>query len=170
MGNSNILQVIKQAAVEAVNTTNPTGIMFGTVENVSPLKINVEQKMTLTKEFLILTHNVIDYDVDMTVDHATDSTAIDANHNHTAESSGSVNVTNDLKTNKPDTTISGSITATTQVTTSIAGVSIGLTHNHTYTGKKRFRVHNGLKKGDNVVLIQVQGGQKFIVLDKVVSV
>jgi len=41
------------------------------------------------------------------------------------------------------------------------------THSHAYTGTKAFTVHNKLKAGDNVVLLRVQGGQKFVILDVV---
>ncbi len=39
-------------------------------------------------------------------------------------------------------------------------------HNHAYTGKKTFRVHNELAVGDNVLLGRCEGGQKYIVLDR----
>ena len=123
----NLIEIIKQAAIEAVAASNPCAIMFGTVTSISPLKINVEQKLTLTEAQLILTHNVVDYDLEMTVDHETDYT-----------SGGS-------------------------------GSSAFALHNHTYKGKKVFKVHNGLKVNDDVILVQMQGGQKFIVLDKVVK-
>lgn len=40
-------------------------------------------------------------------------------------------------------------------------------HNHDYKGKKKIMVHNGLKVGEEVILLQVQGGQRYIVLDRV---
>lgn len=42
-------------------------------------------------------------------------------------------------------------------------------HNHDYTGVKTFKVLNGLKAGEKVMMIRMQGGQRFIVLDRVVS-
>lgn len=82
----NLIQIIKKAAVEAVEASNPTKVLFGTVTNANQLAIKVEQKFTITKEFIVLTESV----------------------------------------------------------------------------KK-----NGLSVGNKVVLLQEQGGQKFIVLDKV---
>lgn len=41
------------------------------------------------------------------------------------------------------------------------------THNHSYTGTKAFTVHLKLSAGEKVILLRVQGGQKFIVLDRV---
>lgn len=40
-------------------------------------------------------------------------------------------------------------------------------HNHDYQGRKKFLVHNGLQVGEEVILLQVQGGQRYIVLDRV---
>ena len=40
-------------------------------------------------------------------------------------------------------------------------------HQHSYQGKKKFKVHNGLKTGEEVILMQVSGGQKYIVVDRI---
>lgn len=43
----------------------------------------------------------------------------------------------------------------------------GEIHDHNYKGKKKFKVHNGLKSGEEVILMQVSGGQKYIVVDRI---
>ena len=40
-------------------------------------------------------------------------------------------------------------------------------HKHAISGIKLVTIHNGLAVGDEVILLQQQGGQKYIVLDKV---
>ena len=40
-------------------------------------------------------------------------------------------------------------------------------HKHAYVGKKTFKVHNALKAGEKVLLIRVQRGKKFVVIDRV---
>lgn len=40
-------------------------------------------------------------------------------------------------------------------------------HNHNYRGRKKIIMHNALCVGEYVHLAQVQGGQKYIVLDRV---
>lgn len=42
-------------------------------------------------------------------------------------------------------------------------------HTHAYAGTKAFRVHRGLSVGEQVLLLRADGGQKFIVLDRVVT-
>ncbi len=113
-----MVELIKSAAMGAVNDSKPMSVLFGKVVSTSPVKIFVEQKLTLNEAQLIFTNNVRDYDLEMTVEHFT-------------EESNS--------------------------------------HVHPYKGKKKFRVHNGLVAGDEVIMLQMQGGQKFVVLDKVVN-
>jgi hypothetical protein len=40
-------------------------------------------------------------------------------------------------------------------------------HKHEYKGKKKFKVYNALKSGEEVILLQVAGGQKYIVIDRI---
>ncbi len=121
----NLNEVLKQLALETYVATQPSGIYFGTVISSSPLKISVDQKLTLTEKHLILTTLVQDFSVNMTVDHKTEN-----------KSGGS-------------------------------GDSSFASHNHDYKGTKSFRVHLALKVGEKVMLIRVQGGQKYIVLDRI---
>lgn len=39
-------------------------------------------------------------------------------------------------------------------------------HNHSYIGRKKITIHNGLSVGESVILIQQSGGQEFIVLSR----
>lgn len=111
-----LVESMKKAALDAIEASYPATVMFGVVIGVNPLWINVEQKMTLGRAQLVLTRNVTEYTVEMTVDHWTD--------------------------NEND-------------------------HLHAYKGKKAFQVHHNLKVNDEVVLLRMQGGQKFVVLDRI---
>ena len=87
---SGIIPIIKKAAVDAVNSTQPVQFVFGTVTSVSPTKVQVTPKLTLGAGNLV-----------------------------------------------------------------IAG---------------RLSGSNSLEKGDSVILARMQGGNKYIVLDKAVNV
>lgn len=39
-------------------------------------------------------------------------------------------------------------------------------HKHEYKGRKKIIIHQGLKAGEEVILLKVQGGQAYIVLDR----
>lgn len=53
-----LLKVIKQAGVEAGSAAGPVTVCFGKVISASPLKVLVDQKMTLGTAQLVLTRNV----------------------------------------------------------------------------------------------------------------
>lgn len=171
---ASLTELIKQAAIEAVGASNPTAFYFGTVTSTSPLIINVEQKMDLTEEFLILTRAVKDYEVEMTVDHKTDSVSLDANHSHNATVNSTVDGTCDVQiqntvtpnTTKVESKATSTLDINADVDVDIDTRNINLSHSHSYSGKKKFTVHNGLKKGEKVILIRMQGGQQFVVLDR----
>lgn len=99
-----MIQIIKKAAIEAVEASNPTKLLYGTVKSISPLTIKIDQKFTIPEEFLVLTKNVRDYKVKMSVN---------------------------------------------------GGI------------EQEYTVKNSLKAGDKVILLREQGGQKYIVIDKV---
>ena len=46
------------------------------------------------------------------------------------------------------------------------GSAAAVEHAHPYKGQKKFRVHNGLKMGEKVVLLRCDGGQQYIVLGR----
>lgn len=116
-----LVMLIKQAAVEAVNAKDPMSLKIGEVVSVSPLKISINQKITIPSSQLLLTNAVRDYTVCMTVNHSTENASGDD---------------------------------------SLAS------HTHKYVGNKKFMVHLGLKTGEKVILLRCDGGQKFIVLDR----
>lgn len=109
LDSNDLLNIIKTASRNAVEESQPANICFGKVTSASPLKILVEQKMTLGKAQLVLSRNVTDFVTDIIINPSTSST------------------------------------------------------------KQEMKIFNGLKTGDEVILIRQQGGQKYIVLDRVVN-
>ncbi|HBJ12457.1 MAG TPA: hypothetical protein DDY53_03925 [Clostridiales bacterium] len=109
----------------------------------------------------MLTKNVTDYTVDVTIDWKTDDKTLNANHSYTANADISVN--SSISPN-PD---NEKITNTVQSSIEVAEKSINLSHSHDIRGKKKMTVHNALKKDDVVILIQKRGGQEYIVIDKI---
>lgn len=122
---NSFLENVKRAAIEAVDASKPFAFILGKVTSIAPLKVQIDQKLTLTAAQLILTNAVRDYTVYMTVDHQTGST-------------------------------SGGI-----------GDASFASHSHSYSGQKAFKVHLALKVGEQVLLLRADGGQKFIIIDRV---
>ncbi|HIS78438.1 MAG TPA: DUF2577 domain-containing protein [Candidatus Caccousia stercoris] len=54
------VELVKRAAVEAVQAKKPLELRFGSVSGVSPLSVKVEEKLALTSEFLIVPQRLSD--------------------------------------------------------------------------------------------------------------
>lgn len=130
----NVVELVKRAAVEAVEQGKPVYLLFGEVISASPLKIQVDQKSIYTEKMLVLTRNVTDYEVDMTVSHQ----SVVITHGHPVT----------------DTYTGG-------------GIANEIDHNHPIKGRKKYMVHNALIEGDWVLLGRIQGGKRFVVLDRI---
>lgn len=63
----NVVELVKKAALEAVEASKPVHLLYGQVISVTPLKIQVDQKTIYTEKMLVLTRNVTDYETDVTV-------------------------------------------------------------------------------------------------------
>lgn len=143
-----LVESMKRAALDAVRSANPTAILFGEVVGVNPLQISVEQRMVLDESFLVIPQRMTDHDMSVSVQWHTGSalgTHQHAIHQQATESSG-------------DPAHVHQINGTT--------VSANLNHGHTIEGIKTMRVHAGLRMGEKVLLIRQEGGQKYIVLDR----
>ena len=161
---SSLGEVIKKMAVGANDANAPTSVLFGTVTSVEPLEITVEQKLKLTEEFLVLTKNVKDYTVNVTMDWNTETTSLNANHSHSTEVNSNISVSSDIYPNDNNQKITNNVTG--EISVSVEQKNINLKHKHSIKGTKSIMVHNALKINDNVILIQQQGGINFVVLDK----
>lgn len=63
---SNPNEAIKKIALQAVENSKPMTLQRGIVVRIDPLEITVEQRLLLSREFLILTDAVRNYSVDIT--------------------------------------------------------------------------------------------------------
>lgn len=100
-----LLQVMKQSAKETGDATRPVQVCYGKVTSEDPLKIQVDQKITLGKAQLVLTRSVTDYEIFYSIPPSTE--------------------------------------------------------------RYKRKILNALKADEEVVLLRQQGGQKYIVLDRV---
>lgn len=158
---ASLIDAIKKISQGAEEASAPCNVLYGVVTSVSPLEITVEQKLKLTSEFLILTKNVKDYSVDVSIEWDTESKSLNANHSHTANAN--VSVSSSISPNADNQ----KITNTVQSSVSVEEKKISLSHSHSISGKKKMTIHNALKKNDVVILIQKRGGQEYIVIDKI---
>ena len=147
---TDFLNSIKKAAMDAIEASQPSDFCYGKVTSTSPLKILVEQKMTLGSAQLVLTRNVTDFTTLVTVDWKTESALNYHSHRVDIDSEGDGDPSHSHK---------------------VSGLTDGtnLEHIHNLIGKKSIIVHNALQIGDEVILLKKKGGQKYLVLDRVVK-
>lgn len=112
-----LANLIRQASLGAIEAGQPVAVMFATVTKVDPLEVNVEQRFTLTSDFLIVPESLARYEVDIS-------------HTHSAPG--------------------------------------GSTGGMQPVEASKIVVRKGLEVGDKVMLLRIQGGRQFVVLDKVV--
>lgn len=151
MKKDTLLSLIKEAALGAVNAQKPTSYFYGTVISISPLKVQLSTNLILEKEFLVVPKSLTDYEINIEMDCSTETMFTDTKHTH------EVNYT-DKYTSSGD--------EENKTVTSETG-SFDNTHSHKIKGTKTIVIYNALKINDKVILAQVQGGQDFIILDKV---
>lgn len=95
-----MVELVKQIADGTSRAGQPVAVLLGTVTKTNPLEVNVEQRLTLSEDFLLVTERVTRYE--QTV------------------------------------------------------------------GNTTIVIRPGLVAGDTVLLLRVQGGQRYVVMDKVV--
>lgn len=55
---ASLIEIIKKAAVDAVAASKPMSVVYGKVLSTSPLRIQVDQRLTLDDDFIVLTQTV----------------------------------------------------------------------------------------------------------------
>ena len=135
-----LIEIMKQASLDAMNNSQMCDLRYGTVVSTSPLKVKITNLMTIPSSLLVVPNHLTDYKVDCTITHpslsasgTTESSTELANeeapmsqHTHT------FNVTSDEQQSRSTVTI-----------------------------------HNALKTGDKVALLRKQGGQSYFILDRI---
>lgn len=58
LNSEDLLAAIKQAAMDAVRASKPADVVTGTIVNLNPLTIQIDQKTLLTENFLIVPHEI----------------------------------------------------------------------------------------------------------------
>lgn len=94
LNNVDLLNTFKKVALEAVNTSQPSDFCFGKVTSAKPLKILVEQKMTLGTAQLVLPKNLTDYTVPVTLGW---NTELYEGHKHQIQGSKTITIHNALQ-------------------------------------------------------------------------
>lgn len=58
-----LLTTIKQAAVAAVNASNPLTVMFAAITKINPLEVLVDQRFALDADFLVIPESLTEQSI-----------------------------------------------------------------------------------------------------------
>ena len=174
-----LVRLIKRAALEAVEAEKPAAVCFGRVVSAAPLKISVEQRLTLGENQLILTEAVKNHYADVYFSGFTNTDAfMNAAHSHIiskaegggeggSRSDAASGNREDISENREDilgNREGGSENEHEELTCD--GGDLDTRHRHGFSGRKRIMIYNGLREGEKVILLRAEGGQRFIVIDR----
>lgn len=146
------VEAMKEAARKTVDESSPFSFVIGKVTSVEPeLKIQIEQRLTLGSKQLILTNAVRDYYVKLTTVGETLNQQDGKEHN--TEYEENLALTNGVEA----------------VANAAPGTNYDFfaKHRHDYKGDKWWKVNLKLQAGESVLLLRTDGGQKYIVLDRI---
>ncbi len=144
-----LVGAVKAAALAATDAAKPVQLCFGRVITEAPLQISVEQKMVLGEAQLALCRQVTEYETEITGENVKDFYYVQG-----AKSVLSVS---------PPAGRGDRRKIPTWDTSAVRPVDPPHVH---AVGKIRIIVHNALKAGEQVVLLRMQGGQKYLVVDR----
>lgn len=119
-----LVKAIRQVSNETTEAQGPVNICYGRVLSSSPLSVLVDQKLTLGAAQLVLTRNVTDYEIQLSMERQEfelEENAQGSNYQVSAD-------------------------------------------------RQWVQIHNALVAGEEILLLRQQGGQKYIIIDRVVSV
>ena len=139
---SGLLDIMKRAAIDANEASQPTDLRFGTVTSVTPLSVQITNQMTIPQSLLVLPIHLTDYTVPVTFNWTTE-TAGDHDHSYSGTDSEEDSYSGNVDNNGNHT------------------------HQVVSDESKTITIHNALKVGDKVALIRKQGGQAFYILDQI---
>lgn len=135
-----LLDIIKQTALEVFQSTNPVNILYGTVIESKPLKIEVNSNFILTEEFLLVSE-------------------------HLTRHERKVSIQYDYPKTWTRNEIGDSQRVTSSKRNNIGSGEVPPYENFDINYAKII-FEDGLKIGDKVILHRVQGGQKYYVSDR----
>jgi hypothetical protein len=160
--------LLRKIVSESVKASGSTGVLFGVVDSENPLIIKVGDKLTLKERHLQLTNAVRDHYVFLEA--YDNSDAFIGNFSASGGASGGQSDPYHVTENNTQDMVhthgySDNIEGVPTSSTTAEQTTTNTDHDHHYKGGV-FKVKLGLKKGENVILIRIQGGQKFLVLDR----
>ena len=141
-----LIEIMKIAAMDAIENSKPSDLKFGTVISINPLKVMVNNNFILPESLLVVPEHLTDYSMLTNVGNDTNST----------DATSSVNMFVTGETLMITTTNNVAVVDDDDVSEPVDNVD-----------ERTLTVYNSLNVGDNVVLLRNQGGTSYLILDRI---
>ena len=89
-----LIEVMKRAALDAIQNAQMCDLRFGKVVSVSPLKVQVTSQFTIPESLLIVPEHLTDYKVEVQIDWTTGNAD---SHTHAVNGTKTMTIKNALK-------------------------------------------------------------------------
>lgn len=141
-----LAEAIKQLSQQQSDGTYPVAILFGTITGVKPVVLKIDNQV-YGSDFVVIPQHLTDYKVSVNVSGGFSGKTSSTTHTHSGGQHD------------------GHTDGTGEHTHS------GGSHSHEISSFSMsgsvMTVHNALKVGDKVIVARQNGGQKFVILDRI---
>lgn len=141
LDSNDFIKTIKKMVLETLENTKPCDYVFGEVTKLDPITVKIEQNLTLSGNALLIPNSLTDYTVKVSVEVEVEETSTNITLKEEIDEEATLH-THELEEEA---------------------------HTHKIEGQKEIIIHNSLKIGEKVILIRQKGGQKFLILDRVIT-
>lgn len=163
-----LVKVMKQAAQKANPETNSTDLLYGVVQSVKPLVVLVDNRLSLTEEFLILSPFCYKaaFDIEVGSHNHTVSISTISAEDHVHSSPDVVVKAHKHKVEDKDSTEAGAISLKGNKTDQAGGFSITPKASCGQAGAHTIHVTlwDDLEVADKLVMLRVAKGQAYMIL------
>lgn len=144
-----LIEIMKIAALDAMENNKPTDLRFGTVTSVDPLKVMISNDFILPESLLIVPEHLTDYSVLANVGNSTGD--------NTPSGSSSIDIRVEGET----------LIINTNVINTVSTIDEDDIESVDPVDDRTLTMYNGLQVDDNVVLLRNQGGSSYLILDRI---
>lgn len=152
-----MIEIMKVAAMDAIENSKPCDLRFGTVCSIEPLKIQVASDFIIPESLLIVPQYLTDYTVD---------TSLGMDSSSSSGNSMEVNVVEDMLVFTTPGGVEEDIEPVEDDESDPTEDTID-TEVAEPTDDRAMTIYNSLEIGDQVALIRNQGGKMYYILDRI---
>ena len=151
-----LIDIMKRASLDVMDSNQMCDLRFGTVISVSPLKVQITNQFTIPESLLIVPKSLTNYEVSVSMNWSTG----EAGSHHHGYSGTTNNETPSFSSENPNLVHTHKYQGSTENNGS---------HSHTISsgGERTITINNALKVGDKVARIRKTGGQSYYILDRI---